>query len=298
MLLWTALSLSALASTPVELDVALARDLGDGLFQSGDAAGALQWYRTARWLEPSADELPGVQLRVGMGLEAGGDYSGALDWYRRVDLGDDRLARLRAGVCVFRAGSARRGDGELQALGTDAPELRPTVDMVRGALWVQEGDLKQAERAFAAVPSSHPQGATAAGLAAYAGAPPHEKNPAIAATMSVLPGVGQMYVGDWLPGVRNLLLVGLAGGGAWWTAQQGAATESAWMMGMSGALTTAGAAGWAVNVGGAWRRAEDAAAAARQAHAAELGERVERLLPEIPLEPAPAQLEGGWTGRP
>lgn len=38
----------ARASAPVALDVDLARDLGDGLFSSGDAAGALQWYRVAR----------------------------------------------------------------------------------------------------------------------------------------------------------------------------------------------------------------------------------------------------------
>ncbi len=275
-----------------ELDVALARDLGDGLFAAGDAVGALQWYRTARWLEPSAAELPGVQVRVGMGLEATGDFAAAQDWYRRVDLGDPQLARLRAGICVSRLGAPDRGNAELVSLSDDFPALRPTVDMVRGALWVEAGALDAAAQAFAAVPAAHPQGPTAAGIAALAGAPPHRKSPGVAAGLSLLPGAGQMYVGQWGRGLGSLAMVGALFGGAWWTTSQATATGAAGWSTVAGGLGAAGLGTWSWTVVRAWRSAEGAAAEARAAHVAAVQERLDTLLPEIPLAPSPDQLQG------
>ena len=185
----------ARASAPVALDVDLARDLGDGLFSSGDAAGALQWYRVARWLEPTADELPGVQIRIALALEANGALTEAIGWYQRIDDGDVDFARLREGICISRNGAPSRGDVVLRELATAVPEDAPQVDLIRGTLWVEAGELDKAASAFAAVPTSHQDGATAAGLAASTGTLPHLKSPRGCAGVERAAGPGPDVLG-------------------------------------------------------------------------------------------------------
>ncbi len=282
----------ARASAPVALDVDLARDLGDGLFSSGDAAGALQWYRVARWLEPTADELPGVQIRIALALEANGALTEAIGWYQRIDDGDVDFARLREGICISRNGAPSRGDVVLRELATAVPEDAPQVDLIRGTLWVEAGELDKAASAFAAVPTGHQDGATAAGLAASAGTLPHLKSPGVALGLSVLPGLGQMYSGDWGAGLRNLGLGGALAGGGMMLMNWGHTEDAAWASGMGGALLTTFGVGWSVSAVGAWKRAEKAAAKVRQEHADDVRRRIDELLPALPIDAEAALLTG------
>ncbi len=281
----------AAASDPVVLDVELARDLGDGLFASGDPTGALQWYRVARWLEPTGDELAGIQMRVGMGLEATGDPAAAADWYTRVDGAYTEVAQLRTGVCRFRTGSTQWGTETLAEYRTAHPTGATEAWLMEGVLWLEAGQPSHAATAFASTPNDAPEAARSAGLAARAGAPPLGKSSVVAAGLSTIPGLGQMYTGAMGPGWRNLALTGLLGGGTWMMMGMGA-DGHVWATGTGGALMAVGLAGWTVNVTDAWRRAADARDTARREHSETVRKEVLEAFLELPLDPSPGQLVG------
>jgi len=273
----------------IVLDVELAQALGDGLFASGDPTGALQWYRVARWLQPTGDELSGIQARVGLGLEATGDFAGAADWYTRVEGPLSQNMQVRAGVCRFKSGATTWGTETFDALAAEVPAVRGDVELLQGVLWLEQGDAHQAAEAFSSVPTSDPRSAKAAGMAARAGTNPPLKSPVVAAGLSVVPGMGQMYTGHRAHGWRNLGAAAMLGGGTWWTMSEGLKGDPM-MAGMGGALATTAAIGWTANVIGAWKRGRTAAHEARLAHAKEVREAAVQAFPDLPLDPDPAQL--------
>lgn len=279
----------AFAGEPVPLDVELARDLGDGLFVDGDPGGALQWYRVARWLDPTSEELAGIQMRVAMGLEASGKYAEATTWYDRVDGQYAGVAAFRTGVCRYRSGSAQWGEDTLAAVRTDYPALSADAYLVEGVLRLEAGQPDHAAQAFASVPSSAPNSAKAAGFAARAGAPPLSKSPALAAGLSVVPGLGQMYTGAMRPAGRNILMAGALGGGTMMMMRMGA-DGHVWATGAGGAMLAMGTLGWSVNIIDAWKRADRIRDEARQKHADAVRADVLATFPELPVEPAPTQL--------
>ncbi len=290
--LW--LSLTAAASEPIPLDVELARNVGDGLFAAGDPTGALQWYRVARWLEPTGQELDGIEVRIAMGLEATGLYSQAAAQYEQVAHVYGDLATLRAGVCRFRSGAPRWGEDTFAQLVSESPSTTADVALLRGVLWLEAGDAETAADAFARVPLADPRSATAAGLAARSTAVPLHKSPALAASLSIVPGMGQLYAGDAAAGVRNIALAGALGTSSMMMMKMGD-EGTTWAAGVGGALLTTATIGWTVNVIGAWKRAEKAATAATRAHAETVRTEALQALPALPLLPSPAQLVGATT---
>ena len=285
------LSMTVAASEPIPLDVELARNVGDGLFAAGDPTGALQWYRVARWLEPSGDELDAIDVRIAMGLEATGLYPQAATQYAQVADEYADLATFRAGVCRFRSGASRWGEETFAQLVTAHPGAAADVSLVRGMLWLEAGDADAAATAFASIPLADPRSATAAGLAARSTAIPLHKSPALAASLSIVPGIGQMYAGDAPAGFRNLAIAGVLGTGSMMMMKMGD-EGTTWAAGVGGALLTTATIGWTVNIIGAWKRAETAAAEATRTHAAAVLVEARDALPTLPLAPSPAQLVG------
>jgi len=269
----------------IALDAAEALELGDVLFRGGDPEGALGWYRVAAHLAPRGEgaDLDAIWYRAGLAQEAAGLPQAAVVTYEKVGGAWQDAARLRAGVAAFAADAPNRGDEQLARLAQDSAtdSLRLTATLMRGTLWLERGERDRAATAFETLPPGPPKQEAQALLGAHAAA---LRSPALAAGLSLVPGLGQTYADDPRRGrtLATVSALGLSSGAlAWW----GMKAEQPMAMGAAGAL----GAGMVINWGRSGFQAAEATRArnaeSREAERVALQKAARAAFPDLPRSP-------------
>lgn len=184
-------------STPA-LDARTAVAFGDHLLTSGDPYNALTYFRLALFLEPERPDAESLRFRIGLAYERGERWPAAVFAYGQVggDLAD--RAAYRAALAEHRAGVAGAADLALERVTLFFPDSSwaPRAAYARGVLALQAGELQQAESLFAAFSfPDHALAPRARSLAEAAALPLPRRSPTLAASLSVVPGLGQLYAG-------------------------------------------------------------------------------------------------------
>ena len=190
------LVLTAVAEPSV--DARTARAFGDHLLQTGDAYNALTWYRLALFLEPDAPDADALRFRMALAWERGERYPAAVFAYGQVTGPLMDQATYRAAVADFEAGNLLSADHTLETLTLYSPDSvwAPRAAYTRGVLALQAHDLPTASARFATFAYvDSPLAVRASALAAAAAEPVRKKSPGLAAALSVVPGLGQLYTG-------------------------------------------------------------------------------------------------------
>lgn len=185
------------AAPAVDATTALA--FGDHLYQQGDAYNALTWYRLALFLEPDRPDAEALRFREAMAYEKGERYPAAIFAYGQVTGSLADHAAYRSALCEQRAGNDTSARVSLERVGAYYPDSpwAPRAAYAEGVLALRRFDLATASRTFGSFPyADDPLAPRAARLATAAAEPlPHPKRPMLAAGLSVLPGLGQLYAG-------------------------------------------------------------------------------------------------------
>lgn len=270
------------------LDAATALDLGDHLLAKGEESAALEWYLIADYLGPATGgvEPDALGYRLGLGHEANGQYEAAIAAYERVHGDLAGQARLRAGISAFAIGSVSRAERHFSECAAMGGELGATASLVRGSLWLENGDLNKARAAFASLPAGHPQKVATDTLIQEVARPGLRRSPALAASLSVLPAVGQAWAKD--PGAGRTLatwtaFAASAGFFGWWGIQKDAPLA----LGAAGALGTGMVVTWGGGIGRAYKAAENFNQKAEETERAYMRERTSAALPNLPRTPTP-----------
>ena len=267
---------AAPAPAPPAVNAQTAVDFADHLLRSGDAFSALSWYRLADFLQPA----PQTAWRIGLAYEHGSQFEAAAYSYGQLATAQ---AGWRAAVCQFHAGSPQMADlqlAELPALFPGTPEA-DRADYLRGVLALKQHDLSGAQERFAMV--SGPLAPRASELAAAASSPIPYKSPALATTLSFIPGLGQLYTGHIGDGVIAMVVSGGLGLWSGTLLATGISESRPGLTAAGGVLAGMTVVTWSSNLVGAYSGAVrfNTHAARRQSEA--LLE--EAWMPELALEP-------------
>lgn len=186
------------APAPPSVDAATAVAFGDHLYAEGDAYNALTWYRLALFLDPGRPDADALRFREAMAYERGERYPAAVFAYGQVTGPMADRAAYRSALCEEHAGnptSARVSMERVAAYYPDSP-WAPRAAFAEGVMALRRYDLATASRTFGAFsyPDS-PLAPRATHIAAEAAEPLPRKRPLLAAGLSVLPGLGQLYAG-------------------------------------------------------------------------------------------------------
>jgi tetratricopeptide (TPR) repeat protein len=186
------------APAPPAVDAGTALAFGDHLYEEGDAYNALTWYRLALFLEPDRPDADALRFREAMAYEKGERYPAAVFAYGQVTGPLADHAAYRSALCEQRSGnetSARVSLERVSAYYPDSP-WAPRAAYAQGVLALRRYDLAGASRTFGAFSyPADPLAPRAATLSAEAAEPLPHKRPLLAAGLSVLPGLGQLYAG-------------------------------------------------------------------------------------------------------
>jgi hypothetical protein len=230
---------------PPAVDAATAAAFADHLLAGGDAYGALGWYRLSDFLAPD----PATTFRIGLAYEHGERFAAAADVYGRLDSPD---AALRAAICLHRAGEPGRAELVLTELPLRYPGSPQAehAGYIRGLLALEAHDLEAAAARLSAVtgPLSQP----AAALSQAALQPIPHRSPGLATTLSLIPGVGQLYAGHVGDG---LLALAVSGGLGLWSGtllSVGISEQRPGLTAAGGVLAGATLVTWSSNLVGAY----------------------------------------------
>ena len=264
------------AVEPPTVDAATAAAFADHLLSSGDAYGALSWYRLSEFLAPS----PTTTFRIGLAYEHGERFESAAHVYERLDTPE---AALRTALCLHRAGGAEAADALLAALPLRHPASPQAehADYIRGVLALEVHDLSGAAGHFSSVSGALAGPAAALSSAAQVEIP--QRSPGLASALSLVPGVGQMYAGHVGDG---LIAMGVTGGLSLWGGTMlatGIVEDRPGLTTIGGVLTGAALVTWTSNLVGAYTGAARFNRLTTERRAAVLLE--EAWLDELALEP-------------
>ncbi len=185
-------------ATPPAVTADQAVAFADQLRAQGDAYNALTWYRLALFLDPEGPDAEALRFRIGLSYEQGERYPAAVFAYGQVGGALADRAAYRGALADHRAGNDLSADLSLERVGVFYPssEWAPKASFARGVIALQRFDLAQAQERFASFPHpDDPLAPKAAALAELASQPLPRKSPALAAGLSVVPGLGQLYAG-------------------------------------------------------------------------------------------------------
>ncbi|MDF1565155.1 MAG: hypothetical protein P1V51_19110 [Deltaproteobacteria bacterium] len=214
----------------------LEAEFGDHLLETGDAYRAITAYKKARFLAPTL-RTGLLEYRVALAYLAGGQHHAAWRASREVS-GEPALeqAARRLGAAALFAAS--ENDAAIGELGSDPGGwARYQIGWAHLMAWRTE----PARAAFLTVPPGDPLHRAAAGLAEALAPPvrlPH-RSPVLAGMLSIVPGLGHLYLGDVGVAASALLWNGAFGFGLYQTIRAGlwgltalvAVLESVWYFG-------------------------------------------------------------------
>ncbi|MFT5687061.1 MAG: hypothetical protein ACI8RZ_008018 [Myxococcota bacterium] len=227
------------------VDAATASAFADHLLATGDAYAALSWYRLSDFLAPD----PATTFRIGLAYEHGDRFGAAAHVYSQLSTPE---AALRSALCQHHAGGTALADAALSDLPLRHPGS-PQADhagYIRGVLALEAHDLDAAAERFAAV--TGPLAQPAALLSEASAVPIEHRSPGLATTLSLVPGVGQMYAGHVGDG---LVAMAVSGGLGLWSGTMlayGISQDRPGLTAVGGVLAGATLVTWSSNLVGAY----------------------------------------------
>ena len=177
------------------------REFGDALLRDGDAYRAIGAYKGALFSAPDAPWAELVRYRIAVAYLVGGQPEAAMAEASRLS-GELGPLRLDAELLSARAAYAAESDRDLRlGLGAIEDELAGARLAYARYLWgwsrLRAWDFEGAAARFKEVPAGSPWSADAQALTEALGAGPafSRKSPTLAALLSVIPGLGHLYLG-------------------------------------------------------------------------------------------------------
>lgn len=234
-------------------------EYGDHLFRDGDYYRAITEYRRYLYLTRGlGEQAQRVALAIGEAYLRGRQLEAAASQFESVarrTTGTQRVVALisagRAAVLDDKPLLASRWLSQAQEEAGEDPVLAGEAQYLLGWARLGERDWDAARTAFDTVAGgSSPRAATAGAVVAQLDGRGEleQKNPLLAGALSLIPGLGHMYLGQWAVGVAaltwNALFVFATGwsiySGEWGVAAVLAVFELSWFSGtMFGALNGA-----------------------------------------------------------
>ncbi len=197
-----------------ELRQALA--FAESLFAEADYYRAITEYKRALSLAPEAPLASRIRLRIGRSYLEGGRSGAALPYFESLfddpSLGPDaRLQAARAWLRERRFAPARELLADL--LDEPDPRLLGEARYLAGCLSLRQGLGAAAREHFLSLPAGHALAERALWLADEALRIPAipKKSPALAGVLSLVPGLGHLYLGEAGTGLLALSVNGLFG---------------------------------------------------------------------------------------
>jgi TM2 domain-containing membrane protein YozV len=227
-----------------------AASFADQLMREDDPYNALTFYRWSLFLGgPEAD----LRFKIGLAYERGARWEAASYTYGLVRGPLAERAAYRAAICAFRGGEPALANLGFQELREEP--WRNQVTYTFGLLALEAHDLDLARDAFGAVPIDSPWSVRARALAQEAETDLPHRSPVLAGTLSIVPGLGQIYAGHLGDGIVAALANGAIG---LWSATllvDGIQRERVWEMGAGVVLGGVFSITYPSNIVGAYRGA-------------------------------------------
>lgn len=228
----------------------------EGYFGRGEYFRAIGEYERFLHFFPDDTLAASASLRIGQGYFRGEKFDSAkeaLETFLSRFPDDPRAfeAKMLACECELQSTGAENGEACFKALLAKSQAAGITSDKDRalfrlGRLYMDRGDWKMAEAAFSAVSPEGPESGGAkealARLSSTSEIP--RKSPALAGTLSLVPGLGQLYVGR----KKDALAAFLVNGALIWAAAEAFDRGE---NGLGAAITLVGAGFYAGSINGA-----------------------------------------------
>jgi len=175
----------------------------DHLYDQGDYYRAITEYERVLFYFPGSPLASTARFQIAMSYVKGEKFAQAIEGFKRLaaDLGPDPLGEKSQ--FMLAAALIRKGDyvPAIQALEAylrmfPRGDLRDDVQIKLGWCYLRTGDWMRASREFLELPPDSAlarEGKELSELSKNYPALPH-KSPALAGTLSILPGAGQLYV--------------------------------------------------------------------------------------------------------
>ena len=197
-------------------EVRRALAFAESLFAESDYYRAITEYKRVLSLSPEAPLASRVRLRIGLSYLAGGRSGAALSYFE--SLFDDPslgpAARLQAARAWMRERRFLPARELLAGLLDEAdPRLVGEARYLAGCLFLRQGLGAAAREQFLSLPTGHALAERALWLADEALRIPAipKKSPALAGVLSLVPGLGHLYLGEAGTGLLALSVNGLFG---------------------------------------------------------------------------------------
>jgi tetratricopeptide (TPR) repeat protein len=194
------------------------------LYGERDFYRAITEYKRHLFLHPNAPEAPWVLFRIGQSYLEGGRAEAALAVFGRLleeshdpRLGDwTTLSTARAFYLDDRLEQARAVLDEWLPTVRSA-ELRGSGLYLAGCIRLKLGQLEQSREAFSAIWAGHPLAERAGWLTARTAELPDlpSKSPVLAGVLSIIPGLGHLYLEEYAVAITALVWNGLFGFATW-----------------------------------------------------------------------------------
>lgn len=207
---------------------------GDAYYYEGDFYRALSAYKDFLWANPADQRASRIRLKMAWLYRIGGDYKSAatiLDelareqadmaegWWAQLFLGDvalraERIALARRSyeglLDLCEPQLLRLADGALDPEATSCLELTGRARLSLADLEATRHDFKKATAHLDALPDNSPYAQEAreiADLLREIRLP--KKSPALAGALSIVPGLGHFYLGEWSNGILAMAWNGI-----------------------------------------------------------------------------------------
>jgi tetratricopeptide (TPR) repeat protein len=193
----------------------------ESLFAEGDYYRAISEYKRFLFEHPGDPVAPWVRFRIAEAYLAGGRTETARDLFAELRLehvtGDARLrhgATLAEARAFYLEGRLVQAAGLLRELEGSTPDLDllGQARYLSGCVALRGGATGRARTAWLRLPAAHPLAERALELVAALDLPaPPSKSPLLAGLLSVIPGLGHLYLGEVATGLTAFAWNGLFG---------------------------------------------------------------------------------------
>jgi predicted negative regulator of RcsB-dependent stress response len=188
------------------------------LFAERDFYRAITEYKRELFRSPDAPWASWIRFRIGQSYLEGGKLEAA--WTVFSDLADraadERLqtwAHLTRARIFYLQGRYQQAIGLLDKMDENDPVLAGTAAYLRGCSHLRTGEFVDAKRSFESMRAGHALSEKAGWLAAQMDRAEDlpEKSPVLAGLLSMVPGLGHVYLEEYAVGFTALIWNGLFG---------------------------------------------------------------------------------------
>jgi tetratricopeptide (TPR) repeat protein len=192
----------------------------ESLFAERDYYRAITEYKRYLFLQPDSPKVPWVRFRIGENYLAGGKLDAARFAFEDLlklqpDPRISRWASLSIARAFYKRGMLQQSAGLLDELipRLEDPDLRGQALYLSGCARLKIGEMKSARAAFEGVGADHQLAERALWLSEQIVRAEElpEKSPVLAGLLSIVPGLGHMYLGEYAVAITALCWNGVFG---------------------------------------------------------------------------------------